>query len=160
MGATTTLVIDFGGIGSDEDIVQAELDERRNNGKTTFQIGDSVFFRVWSKRNYKIITSSGLVTKVAAGEVSTVEPEVVYFSMENTTSVRYPVAEIRNITWFGNCPGEISVLPGSSEIKVNAEKPVGICKITYDTRYDVWKLIPPANMTEDYAILVVISIQE
>lgn len=160
MGAQATLVIDFGVAGADA-VLEAELDTDRNLGKTNFNAGDVVFFRVFSDVSYTVSVTSGIVSKEnTIPEQEVVEDETITFVAEKSaTSVKL----IRNgspitVVWYGTVLGVITKTRSKQfTVATNVEDILGICKIDYQTEYDVWRLTPPGGMPEDYAILILIK---
>jgi len=160
MATTASLVVNFG--GDDSDILTAELDSDRNNSKTTFQAGESVYFKVYHTVPYTVSCSSGVASLVATDEVATITSEIVSFVKSAYASVDKFLNALLSYTWFdagnGNNYGAITA-SGNTEVKAAAadKDSLGVATINYQTKYDVWKLTPPIGMSSVYAILVYIE---
>lgn len=160
MGAQATLVIDFGAV-ADSAVLEAELDIEKNLGKTNFNPGDVVFFKVYSDVPYTIETTSGIVSEEGVNpEQKAADAEILNFVGEKSVDTG---RLIRNgspltVTWYGTVLGTLSKT-GSKQLTVTTieENILGICKVEYQTEYDVWRLTPPGGMPEDYAILILIK---
>ena len=155
---TATLVIDFSSVPEGE-ILQAELDEERNGGRSSFAPGDTVFFRVWASIPYTVEATAGSVTRVEQGASEEAE-EVLSFPYTDEASVQHPVASLGDTTWYGTSLGTLSAAGGTSvrAAQGGAEK-IGICKCRYTHQFDVWQLQSPsipAGMDE-YHVLVVVA---
>lgn len=160
MGAQATLVIDFGAAGIDA-ILEAELDSDKNLGKTSFNSGDVVFFRVYSDVPYTIETTSGIVSEEGANpEQEAVDAEILNFVGEKSVDTGKLIRDGSPliVTWYGTVLGTLTKT-GSKQLTVDTALTdiLGICKVEYQTEYDVWRLTPPGGMPEEYAILVLIK---
>jgi len=160
MGAQATLVIDFGAAGADA-VLEAELDSGLNFGKSSFNAGDVVFFRVYSDVSYEIEVTSGIVSEEGSNpHTEAVEGEVFQFIKEKSvnTSKVVKAGEAITPTWYGPVLGSLSKT-GTKQITVDSvsQTPFGVCSADYVTEYDLWRLTPPGGMPETYSIIVLIK---
>ena len=160
MSVTASIVVDFSAIGG-ADSLRAELDNERNNGKTSFQPGDQVYFRVYKGEgisSYTVKKTAGGVSKIESDETETVK-ETLQFINESIASVSKPVKTppAISVDWYGTDLGTLSKA-GDSAVKASGggDGKIGICEAEYTTEYDVWLLTPPSGMPSEYAILIVI----
>ena len=64
-------------------------------------------------------------------------------------------------TWFGSNLGTIKKINDITiGLEINIDNALGICKIEYQSEYDLWKLTPPANIPDEYAIVILITCEE
>jgi len=139
----------------DSTYIYIELDEDRNGGKSSFAPTDTIFLRVYSSAPYSIQVTSGSITKIAEDEVSEVEGDIMLFDGETYPSVSKPINEVGTNIWYGNDLGAITKI-GSSEVIAAGAGPdtLGISKAAYDVKYDVWRLVPPVDISGEYHIYV------
>lgn len=160
MASKATLVVQFGGVDGLA-YLAAEFDAKRNHDKTTFVRGDQVYFDVWASGPYTVEVSSGTVNKIESEEIRLIENEVISFPKQDYSNTQKAVDSIQSYEWYGVDYGNISVAGINEPTKVIAanadENTIGIAKVSYNTKYDVWQLTPPASMSDDYAILIVVS---
>ena len=160
MSTTATLIIDYG--SDDSAFLVAELDSERNNDKSSFQVGDTVFFKVYHSGIYTVRASSGSVTSIAIDETDTIEDEVITFNQSKTTNVQKKCIGVTNTIWQdaggGNNYGAIAPVSHNMVAANGADNDsLGIAKIDYTTEYDVWAINCPVGAPADYAILVLIK---
>ena len=154
--ATASFVIDFGAAGADV-LLAAELDEVRNSGKTSFQAGDTVYFRVYHNTPYSVLSTDGTTSKVISNERGEIPAEIVQFVHSKQADVSKKVYILGAYTWFGFNLGALSAVGGTKiSASLATELNFGVCKVSYTTEYDVWRLQAPVNMPTEYAILVLV----
>jgi len=119
-----------------------ELDDERNNDKTTFAPGESAYIRVYpGGLSPSSNTSMGIITKVASNTVRMVPPtdyEFMVFARDSEKDFGYLCTELVDVKWCGFIP---NVSPQFSELKVSFSEPVScVMKVQYKTSYDLWRL--------------------
>lgn len=160
MSTTATLVIDYG--SDDTAFLVAELDTDRNNDKSSFQIGDTVFFKVYHSGAYTVEASSGSVTSIEIDETKVIEGETISFVQSKTVGVSKKCIGITNTIWQdaggGNNYGTIAPVDHNMVAADGADNnSLGMAKIDYTTEYDVWAINCPVGAPADYAILILIK---
>ncbi len=160
MAASATFVIDYGAQAATA-VLEAELDSVKNLSRTSFNAGDSVYFRIYSDISYTVEVSSGSVNQEETDTSELIEDELLSFGKVKSVSVtKYikPSGVISPVTWYGTNLGTLS-RSAAKTISVDSvsDTPLGICSASYLTEYDLWKLTPPGAMPDTYAILVYIQ---
>ena len=156
MTAKATFVIDFGNIK--DAFLTVELDEVRNNGKTSFSKGDTVHFRISSDVNYEIETTSGTILNGTVDQTEELEAEVISFVKGATASLQKKILNIDSVFWYGNNLGAINAVSATSVQAANAnENTLGIASVNYTTEFNEHSIVPPAGMTDIYHIIVYIK---
>lgn len=146
-------------VDAPESYIVMELDEERNNGKTTFSKADKVvYLRVYSNKPYGVVVTGGSAVKIAANIVKAIEPpEMLAFVYLQDASTSKPVnGALTAATWYGANLGALSLLPNSYN-KIRASnataETLGIADVSYNTIYDVWAVYRPNYSGSDYSIL-------
>ena len=158
MAVTASIVINFE--KTDEtSYLAVELDSEKNLGKTTFRQGDDIFFKVYSDIDYSIDVTSGTVVQTESDTESAEIKETLSFIKTKYATVQKKVlGNSISQVWYGSTLGDLfksGVV--SVEIDTAEAEPVGVCEITYKSEYDLWRLVPPAGMPDDYAIVILIT---
>lgn len=121
---------------------ELELDEEKNEGKSTFAPGDEVFIRVYPgglspSKN----TTMGNITVVATDKYETVPNEgfeYLVFARDSEQNVSHIIKDITDLQWCGYIP---NVPPIFGETKISFSEEVScVMKLVYRTTYDSWKL--------------------
>jgi len=156
MAVTASLVVKFGS-NNEDGYLLAELDEERNNGSSgPFYFGTSFFFRVWSNVPYTISTTSGIVRAEGLYITSKDLKEELIFVESVEASVRYPIYRLKESKWFG---GYGSLNYTGQKVFVDKDSGfLGVCHITYTTKYDLWRFTSDATLTgENYSAVILIK---
>ena len=158
MAVTASIVINFEKSDASS-YLTVELDSEKNQGKTAFRQGDNIYFKVYSDVSYSIYVTSGSVVKEEALTESADIKEVLSFIKTKTASVQKKVlGNSISQVWYGDNIGDLFKTGVTSvEIDTVEDEPIGVCEITYRSEYDVWRLIPPDGMPDDYAIVILIT---
>ena len=119
-----------------------ELDEDRNNDKTSFNPGDVVYIRVSpGGLSPNSNTTMGAITKQSANIVRRVpkeDYEYQIFARDMEKDFGYLCTELVDLQWCGFIP---DVPPQFNELKISFSEPVScVMKIKYNTSYDLWRL--------------------
>ena len=142
-------------ITEDEDFLYIELDDKRNNNKTTFVCGNNVYFRVYTNIDYEGLISYGSMTLVNQQIEDTVVDDPVIFLDNKPVSVSQFIDEVTSVSWYGNDLGTVSVSGFKSVVASLADDDnIGLCKLTFKTKYDVWKLVYTLDMPTRFKILL------
>lgn len=159
MAVSTSIVVNFstGAAAETNKILKAELDEIKNEDKTSFIGGDAVFYGVY-KENVL-----GFTQKNSAGQISFVsnvertKVDTITFADTNTASLSFPVKSISSVEWLGTSLGSLTYI-GNSQVK--ATNPgCAIAKVTYKSSATIYKLQAPGtiNGNSDFSIIICIN---
>ncbi len=161
MATNATFIVNFGSLT--DAYLTVELDEKKNSGKTSFLKGDTVYFKVYADCAYDIFTTSGSVSNDGVNVPEPIEKEIlsfVYGEAPTTQKLIVP-SSISNLIWFGsgaNNLGGINVIGNNTVQATNATSTtLGICTMDYNSQYNEHTLIPPSNMLDTWAILILIQ---
>jgi hypothetical protein len=178
MAVTASLVINFGDVT--DMYLSAEVNADDNEGKTSFQAGDEVKFRIYfsgdtSPQPYEVIQTIGSTSKDSTGLTTNIKNltddglgEVVQYAFSATTSTSKYIHTLNSYSWMGTAPlinGAAGVIKKSNhaELSGGAETQIGIARVDYDTRYDLWTYSSPASvtvggvLTTNYSVIIGIS---
>ncbi len=156
MPATATFVIDFG--GAEDAYLKVSLDSVKNSGKTSFYKGDTVHFRIAADIAYTMETTSGTILNGGVGVQELIENEVLTFIKGEPASVQEKIVNITSNLWYGNNLGAIAPVAITTVQAANADQDtIGIASIDYYTDYNEHSIVPPADMTSVYHIVVYIK---
>ena len=159
MTVQASIIVDFGAL-EEGGHLSAELDSEKNSSKTTFLQGDAVYFRVYASCEYDIRLTSGSAVKedtVISDTIHETASFILSSSFATGKLIKDGTLDAAPV-WYGNNLGDIKKTGHTQIALVNdIDDPLGICKISYNTEYDLWKLTPPASMPSEYAILILIS---
>ena len=157
---TTTLVVNFTPSTADgTGLFTAEIDSRDtglNNGKTSFEPGDSVGILVYKSDDVSIDqvrSSSGSVANL--GLQSVTHTESIQFEGVATATLSRPAKAISSMKWLGNDGGAVTLTDGINLSVANAL--VGVLKVTYTSEPRGYRLsgVPhPLNGETEYDVLV------
>lgn len=165
---TITFVTETAGAGEDEAVLQAELLAEDNGDKTRFTFTDSPKFRLYASPNVSVfnsnifISDSGAnISRTASGRTTDDITETLQFigaasEDESTTdqiasyrqsSVSKPVYGTPTISDISGNIGAVSS-PSSGFMTFACSKTssgpldpvIGICRVTYNSRYDLYTL--------------------
>lgn len=159
MTTTASIIVEFG--GGDDELLTAELDSVLNGGRSSFQAGESVYFRVYHTVDYEVLVSSGTVSLESSDETEDIDSEILSFIGLSEPSISKRITAVRDYLWFdtdgGNNYGEIQV-SGSSGVRalLATVDSVGVASLDYRTTYDVWKITPPSGMANVYHIAALV----
>ena len=152
---TASIVVDFGFLNADGHIM-AELDAEKNMDKTSFAAGEDVYFRVYADLNYGVSSTAGRVIKQETKtETDTITELVSFLEVQTTTAQKLIKIGSESITWYGNDGGAITQT-GTTQISVVTPELL-IGSLEYKSEYDLWKLSPPASMSDPFSILILIK---
>jgi len=157
-----SITITFTKVGEGAENIVIELDEEKNKGKARFVYGDKAYFRVYSEGNYKINSTDGSVVKV--GSISSTEEEFVQFVDSKQVKVSKPINSLLSTNWFGKSLGNITktdtfTLECSEDVDPSSGK-IGIAKVKYASRYDLYYITLPKKPQPEYPVLVVVFAEE
>ncbi len=148
----TSIVVQFGSVTDAH--LAVELDSELNGGRSSFQKGDSVYFRVYADVNYTVYESSGSTQKTQTKKTENVEDLVSF--LENVGSTSKYIKTYTSVTWYGTSGGTVTKI-GATSLKCGTPTTGSIGLVKYTTEFDVWKLTPPTFAGDSYAILIVIQ---
>ena len=168
MTVIASLVVNFSP-GNAEDLLSVELDSRDfgyNNGASNFNPGQDVYYLV-SKTSTVRITSTVTTAGATVYKTSEIEDqsETVTFIDSSEITTSYPIVGAYTTKWLGKAPIGNLVLINESTFQLQdssgaALKGLGVLKIEYQTKFDVYKLFGlPAKLNdeEEYQVIVYIS---
>lgn len=169
MAVTASLVVNFGDVT--DAFLEAEVNEADNEGKTSFVAGDEVFFRIYNSGTYEVIQSAGSTSLESSNNVINIAElneegslEYVTFAFSGTASTDKYIHAFNSGNWIGTQLSEIKksgfneISGGLNPVTKKADK-VGVAKVDYDTKYDLWKLTSPATLdgSTNYSIVIGIT---
>ena len=139
----------------DSAYIYIELDDVRNGGQSSFNITDTIYLRVYSSEPYTMQVTSGTITRIAVDEVRLANGDIILFDGEVYPSVSKPIDSVGDVIWYGNDLGAVSKVV-ASEVSAELAGPetLGIAKTAYNVKHDVWRLVPPPEVTGEYHIYV------
>lgn len=157
--ASTATTITFvtqalnGGAGT----IAIELDEVKNNKKSQFSSGDTVFFKAFTSpltMQLDSDSSAGTVTigQSASGDIT----EILTFANAKEATVRFIGNSIKSFRWFGNNLGQPTL--NGNQVTIAAAG-IGALEIVYAATYREGNLSGvtiPAGVKE-FPVVVVIS---
>ena len=155
MGVTASLVINFGDTDKDGEsniVLDAEVNEEDNNGKTSFLAGDTVYFRIYHSGNYTVTQTMGSTSIYNRNVSSVITDEEVHFTFSATANTDKLITSLVNYSWMGNNLGAISK-SNYSEVTCGVADNIGIAKITYNTNYDLWQFNSPST-PDTYSVII------
>lgn len=156
---TASIVVSFGG-GAGSSMLVAELDDVKNNDKTSFLTSETCYFSIYKYPNSLLVSTpiptSGMVTD--AGFINRNKTERLEFINTQSVSLSYPPAGAVTITrWYGN-EGQDFTISGFTAT-ISNDIPC-ICEVNYLTMGESWQLRPPNNIdlsaTPEWPITVLI----
>lgn len=160
---TTSIVVQFS-TGSEDGVLTVEVDDRDaaqgglNGGKTSFVPGDTVFLLLYKSSNVTLQAALASIGSLSAGQQVTIsKTEDVTFAGETEASVRYPVLPgSLSYQWIGASLGAVSVI-SENKVRIPAPPansyPVGIARVTYDTRATAYRLQHSDPGLSEYGIV-------
>ena len=158
MAVTASIVINFE-TNEQTSYLAVELDSDKNSGKTTFRQGDEIYFKVYSDVSYSIdVTSGAVVQEETLTETADIKETLSFIKTKKATVQKKIKDNSISQVWYGDVIGDL-IKTGSLTVEIDTAElePFGICKITYRSEYDLWKLVPPAGMPDEYAIIILIT---
>ena len=159
MAVTASIVVSFGG-GAGSSMLVAELDDIKNNEKTSFLTTETCFFSIYKYPNSlqvsKPVPTSGMVTD--SGFVTRSKTERLEFINTQSVALAYPPAgNVTLVRWYGN-EGQDFTISGFTAT-ISNDLPC-ICEVSYQTTGESWRLWPPAGIdlsaTPEWPITVLI----
>lgn len=161
MAVTASLVINFGDKDQNGDaniVLDAEVNEDDNGGKTSFIAGDIVYFRIYHSTNYTVTQTAGSTSVVTNNVTTTITDEEVQFTFSATSSTDKLITTLSSYVWMGNNLGTITK-SNYNEVTCGASDSIGVAKITYNTMYDLWQFnSPPSiNGSDNYSVIIGIT---
>ncbi len=165
MGTTATIVVDFSNAAGGA-YLSAELDDDKNGGVSSFNTDSTVYFKVYSDTSYTISVSSGTVIAGNTNIPENIEGELLTFAGTDTTSTSKKLLQVVKEDWCGestyspitpteNTPTECKCIVGSSAVETLA----ACVFIDYTSEYDSHSLTPPPAISDNYAIVILISVE-
>lgn len=160
---TATLVVNFDVAAGAQSVLTAQIDSRSdgfNNGKTTFQGGDSPVYLVHKTQDVVITAqepSAGIIAAHATGELDI--EQILQFPKQREQNLQLPATPgTLAWTWLGNNLGNLTLL-GQTAVRADIEG-VGVAKVTYKAPFEAFRLtnVPfPLNGEETFPVLIVIT---
>ena len=159
MAISASLVVSFGG-GAGNSMLVAELDDTKNNDKTSFLTSETCYFSIYkypsSIQVSTPVPSSGMVTD--AGFITRTKTERLDFINTQSVALSYPPAgPVTVVRWYGNVGNDFTISGFSANISNSIPC---ICDVSYQTQGALWELHPPNNIdlseVSEYPIIVLI----
>lgn len=121
---------------------ELELDEEKNEGKSTFTPGDEVYIKVYpGGHNPNYNSTMGNITVIATNKYETIPSEgfeYLVFARDKEQNVSHIIKDITDLRWCGYIP---NTPPIFGETKISFSEEVScVMKLVYRTTYDSWKL--------------------
>ena len=163
MAVTASLVINFGDLDEKNILLEAEINENDNGGKTSFVAGDDVKFRIYHTGNYTVDQTAGSCSKDSTGVIQNVldwndnKLEQVSFAFSGVASTDKLIHRFKSGSWIGRTLGTIKK-SGFNEVSGGSATSIGVAEIDYDTIYDLWTFNSPATVNGSTTYTVVIGI--
>ena len=158
MAVTASIVVNFEKSDASSYLV-VELDSDKNLGKTTFRQGDEIYFRVFSDISYSVdVTDGSAIKEESSVELADIKETLSFVKTKKATVQKKIKGSSISQTWYGTNLGNL-VKTGTVNVEIDTaeDEPLGVCEITYKSEYDLWKLVPPAGMPDEYAIIILIT---
>lgn len=155
MGVTASLVINFGDTDADGDsniVLEAEINESDNKGKTSFLAGDTVYFRIYHSGNYTITQTMGSTAIKTSNINETINDETVQFLFSATAKTDKYIVSLTNYSWMGNSLGAITK-SNHNEVTCGVSDSIGIATVSYNTIYDLWQFNSPST-PDTYSVVI------
>jgi len=172
MAVTASLVINFGDVT--DAYLSAEILDDDNEGKTSFSAGDTVYFRIYHSGTFDVISNIGSTSEVSANQTQNIKEltddgneEMVTFAFSGTASTDKLISNFISGEWVGTELGTIAKsghaeVSGGIKSKDNGgtglPDSVGVAKIDYDTKYDLWQFNSPSDVDGSTTYTAVIGI--
>jgi len=169
MAVTANLTINFGDV--EDAYLSAEIVDEDNDGKTSFSAGDDVYFRIYYSGEYEVTQTAGSTSSITTGIVKSItninendQPDIVTFAFSATGSTSKYIHQFTSATWIGTQPTKadgstVDVKKTShAEVSGGVETKIGVAKVYYNTRYDLWKFASPADIDGETNYTVMIGI--
>ena len=164
MAITTSLVINFSDENNDENddgesdvLLDAEINAIDNDDKTNFTAGDIVYFRIYHSSGYIVTQTAGSTVLSQSNRTTTIIDEEIQFAFSTTASTDKLITTLDSFYWIGNNLGTI-IKSNDNEVACEVENDIGIAKITYQTKYDLWAFNSPASINGSVNYSVIIGI--
>ena len=158
MAVTASIVINFE-TNEQTSYLVVELDSEKNLGKTTFRSGDEIYFRVFSDISYLVdVTDGSAIKEESSVELADIKETLSFVKTKKATVQKKIKGSSISQTWYGTNLGNL-IKTGTVNVEIDTaeDEPLGVCEITYKSEYDLWKLVPPAGMPDEYAIIILIT---
>lgn len=157
---STTITFVVKGLDSSGGGISVELDEAKNNGKSQFESGDTVYFKVFCSPSSMSVTpysSDGSVT-LEADSTCEVKDQLV-FALEKEASLSKPATgALTSYKWLGKNNGGSLSLNSSGTSAVVSTEVVAVCDVAYNATYKPGSLsgvVIPSDIME-YPVVVVL----
>lgn len=157
MAVESSVSVEFRTSCADADglFLTAELDAFLNN-KSCFVYGDRIFFRVYHSEGAVIsIESSAGTISLLGKNYNRLLAETISFAKTNEASLSKFIDSIQSHIWYGRDLGSI-LKTGDTSIKSTISG-VGICYVSYMTKYDIYSITLQTQPYDSYPILVYIE---
>lgn len=159
MTVSASIVVDFVASSANTMLI-AELDEIKNNDKTSFLTTETAFFSIYQHPTSlsvdKPVPTSGMVINV--GSVTRTKTQVLQFVGTQSLALAYPPSGPVSINrWYGNVGQDFTISGFTASISSDAPC---ICEVTYNTVGELWELIPPSinlDATPEWPITIYIT---
>lgn len=131
-----------------KDFISVVLDDEANQGKTSFEKGDTVFLQVFYNNEYEYESSGGTLKRTKTKVPTEIEDDFITFAKVSTGYLSYPPSGGVSYSWTGNSGGS----PVFDEMEVTLSDPVvAVLKCEYVTFSDRFSL----TFNESGAVVVV-----
>ena len=155
---TASATINFSGAESGESSggFPVALDSDRNEGKTTFAPGESVYIKITPTGEYSIASSAGTVSSDGKN-IPSPFTENLEFANSKTATLSYPNSGGVSYRWLGKSGG--TPLFNGQAVTLPADT-VGVLEVTYDTFSDRLRLdVTTADMggNDELPVLVAVT---
>lgn len=144
--------------GGGKDVV-IELDDEKNNGKTTFRYGEKAYFKIFYDPALNVVVdkTDGILTDEGQGQ-ETVE-EFVSFIDSKEATLNKPCLNILSVEWLGNSLGSITQQGLYSIItektpELGGSNGIGLAKIEYTTQFKRYAISIPEKNVDEYQVIV------
>lgn len=132
-----------------------ELDDFLNN-RSCFVYGERIFFRVYHSDDavISIVPSAGSISLVGKN-YNRLLAETLSFADTNEASLSKFIDSIQSHNWYGRDLGSI-LKTGNTSIR-STKSSVGVCYVSYMTKYDIYSITLATQPYDSYPILIYIK---
>lgn len=153
----------------DGDIIM-ELDDKLNldtdgkSGNTSFSPGDVVYFRIQNNSSSlkvgRILSTDGDIYEHSLEKQRNIQERYLWISEDTENELSYNPSSALEVISYGNT----ATIKRTGTFKIispiaNGEKRPALTDITYDSKFDIYKLITPENELESdetYEVVIVL----
>lgn len=145
--AKASLTIEFVSSTADGHSLSLEVNENDNNGKTSFSVGDTVYFRLFQigDFDYNIGSTNGSINLNNSSLLADKEEDVTFEPGDKTKDLQSPIDTISNVYWYGNSLGSVTKTGFNSIVLGTQADSYGVANIKYKSPYKKYSLINGCN---------------